>query len=104
MKMEFGAAFIPKSLDEGLTKEEITDLFDMLKGVHAIPMEVQSEGSVAMGFVNCTDAELMDYDLQPLAAFVREILEDPSKESENGEYEFPFDGAGMIDVYIGYTD
>jgi len=99
MKLEFGATFIRKPLGEGLTKEEITDLFDMLSGIHAIPMEVQSEGSVAMGFVNLTDAELMDYDLQPLAAFVREIIEDTSKETE-GEYEFPFDGAGMIDVYI----
>ena len=100
--MEFGAAFIQKPLDEGLTKSEVSDLFDMLKGVSAIPFEVQSENAVAMGFVNRTDAELMEYDMRPLEAFVREILSDTAKENETGRYEFPYDGVGIIDVYIGY--
>lgn len=99
---EFGAAFIQKPLDEGLTKSEVSDLFDMLKGVSAIPFEVQSENAVAMGFINRTDAELMDYDIKPLEAFVREIISDTVNENETGQYEFHYDGAGIIDVYIGY--
>ena len=104
MITEFGAAFIQKPLDEGLKKGEVSDLFDMLKGISAIPFEVQSENAVAMGFVNRTDAELMDYDLKPLAAFVREIISDTKKENETGQYEFHYDGAGIIDVYIGYEE
>ncbi len=99
---EFGAAFIQKPLDEGLTKSEVLDLFDMLKGVSAIPFEVQSEDAVAMGFVNRTDAEMMDYDLKPLEVFVREIISDTANENETGQYEFHYDGSNVVDVYIGY--
>ena len=102
--MEFGAAFIQKPLDEGLTKSETMDLFDMLKGVQVIPLEVQSENATAMGFVNLTDAELMDYDLKPLEAFVREIISDVDKETNDGHYKFHSDGSGIIDVYIGYGE
>ena len=101
---EFGAAFIQKPLDEGLKKGEVSDLFDMLKGISAIPIEVQAENSVAMGFVNRTDAELMNYDLEPLEAFVRGIISDIKKENETGQYEFHYDGVGIIDVYIGYEE
>lgn len=102
--MKFGAAFIQKPLDEGLSKSDVSDLFDMLKGVHAIPIEIQGNNTVAMGFVNLTDAELMDYDLKPLKAFVGEIISDTEKENEMGQYIFHFDGAGEIDVYIGYEE
>ena len=100
----FGAAFIQKPLDEGLTKSETMDLFDMLNGVRAIPLEVQSENATAMGFVNLTDAELMDYDLKPLEAFVKEIISDTNNENIDGRYEFYSHKAEIeiIDVYIGY--
>ncbi len=100
--MEFGAAFIQKPLDEGLTKSEAISLFDVVKGITAIPIEVQSENAVAMGFVNLTDAALMNYNFNPLIAFVREIISDVTNENETGQYEFHFDGAGIIDIYIGY--
>ncbi len=101
---KFGAAFIQKPLDEGLTKSEVSDLFDILKDASAIPFEVQSENVVAMGFVNRTDAELMDYDFKPLEAFVREIISDTVNENETGQYEFHYDGSGIVDVYIGYSN
>ena len=99
---EFGAAFIQKPLDEGLERNEVLDLFDMLKGVSGIPMEVQSENTVAMGFVNRTDAKLMNYDMRKLEEFVRNIISDVENENSSECYEFDFPGVGIIDVYIGY--
>jgi len=62
MKKEFGVALKQKPLDEGLTKYEINSLFNMLKGVDAIPIEIQGENASAMGFINLADAEFLNYE------------------------------------------
>lgn len=100
--MEFSAAFIQKPLDEGLSEKEIIMLFKSLSGTHAIPMEIQAENAVAMGFVNLTDAEFMNYDLRKLEEFVKEIISDVEKENYVGWYEFPVEGVGVLNVFIGY--
>lgn len=102
MPLEFGAAFIQKPLDEGLQRNEILDLFDMMKGVSAIPMEVQAENTIAMGFVNRTDAELMGFDLRQLEEFVRNIISDVENEDSSKYYKYSANGVGIIDIYIGY--
>ena len=104
MLQKFGVALIQKQLDEGLSKAEVTDLYDMLKGVSAIPFEVQSENAVAMGFVNLVDAALMNYDLKPLTEFIREIISDTAKKRgmEARDFRMRLHGVGDIDIYIGH--
>lgn len=87
MNKEYNIALLEKPLDEGLSKSEVMDLFDMLSGAHAIPIEIQGENSAAMGFINLTDAEFMDYKYDELERVVKEILNDMNKENPDCEYE-----------------
>ena len=105
MKKEFGVALKQKPLDEGLTKSEINDLFDMLKGVNAIPVEIQGENASAMGFINLTDAEFLDYKYDndsELGSFIKNILDDVNNENDNNEYKMDVPDVGIIDIYLGY--
>lgn len=102
MKHEFGISLKEKPHDEGLLRAEITDLYDMLSGVDAIPMEVQGEYSSAMGFINLTDAEILDYGYNagsPVYEFVKEILDDMRNETPSGEYVFEYHG-NEIRIYL----
>lgn len=105
MKKEFGVALKQKPLDEGLTKSEINYLFDKLKGIDAIPVEIQGENASAMGFIDPTDAEFLDYKYDndsELGFFIKNILDDVNNESNNNEYEMDIPGVGTIDIYLGY--
>ena len=95
MKTEFNIVLKEKPHDEGLTKAEVMDLYDMLSGVEAIPIEIQGEYSTAMGFINLTDAEFMNYDYSNLESYIQEILNDMEKENEDCEYQ--------IDTNCGYS-
>lgn len=89
---EYSIALKEKPLDEGLSRAEVTGLFDHLNGVHAIPIEVQGEFSTAMGFINVTDAELIDFSYgegTDIYEFIKGILDDTGKETPTGEYVFP---------------
>ena len=102
MKTHFGIVLKEKPLDEGLTHEEVNDLFDMLTDTECIPYEVQAENSTAMGFINLTDADYLDFNYaegSPIYSFIQSILEDMDKESETGEYAFSATN-GDIDIYI----
>ena len=88
VKSEYNIVLKEKTLDEGLTKAEICDMYDLLSGISAIPVEFQGECSTAMEFINLTDAGWMNYDYSKLGVFVTSILNDVENESPNGEYEF----------------
>ena len=86
MEKTYGVILREKSLDDGLTLEDVTMMIKKLHGIEGIPVEFQGEGSVAMGFINLTDAEIMNYDYSALEEMVFEVLNDPDK--PRGEYTF----------------
>jgi len=100
MKLSFGIALKEKPLDEGLTKEEILDLFDLMHGVVAIPMDVRSGDSAAMGFINRTDAGFLGHDLDPVSDFIRILLEDSNLASDDGTYIYTSQNGSEIDIYL----
>lgn len=84
---QYAFALIEKPHDEGLTRSEVCDLYDMLSGMEVIPVDIQAEHSAAMGFVGIEDAEALDYDLREAESYIRSILEDMEKENNNCEYK-----------------
>ncbi len=99
MRTEYNIVLKEKPFDEGLTKEEVVDLFDMLSGPEAIPVEIQGESSSAMGIINLTDAEYMSYDYTALEELVKSILNDMDCESETCKYEVP-NAYGVSTMYL----
>lgn len=98
----YGIMLREKELDGALTREEVTELFDGLNGLSAIPVEFQGEFGAAMGFINLTDAELIDYEYGPdteLYNFIKSILDDMEEETPTGEYVFRSERAD-IDIKI----
>lgn len=91
--MEFGLALIEKEGNDGLTKSEAMDLFDMLNNVEAYPIEIfaQEHERTAMGFISASAAVFLNYEYyenSELHDFVAAILDDMNLESEGGIYEF----------------
>lgn len=99
LNKEYNIALLEKPLDEGLSKSEVMDLFDMLSGANAIPIEIQGENSAAMGFINLTDAEFMNYDYTKLENFVKSVLNDMNNENDNCEYEVE-NNCGYSTLYL----
>ena len=95
-----GVALIEKPLDEGLTRGEVADLFDLLHGTSGIPIEIQAEHSTAMGFINLTDAEAMNYDYTALKELLAPIMNDMSKEKPDCSYTLDLPGIGEIDIWM----
>ena len=97
---KFGVVLKEKPLDEGLTRSEVMDLFDMLSGVEAIPIEIQGDvNSTAMGFINLTDADWMDYDYSKLEDVVKNILNDMNNEKDPPIYECP-NNNGVTTIWL----
>ena len=96
-----GVALKQKPLEDGLTREEASDLFDMLSGPEGIPIDISGQNACAMGFVNQTDADLIDFDFQPLKDAVMEILNNKNNESRTGFYVMRTKRVDL-DIYIGY--
>ena len=95
----YGVALLEKPLDAGLTKNESTKLFDRLHGIEAIPIEIQAEHSTAMGWINLTDAEILNYEYTGLTEFIQTILEDMENENPDGVYVYD-DGTNEIDIFL----
>lgn len=94
----FGVALFERPLDEGLTQQESNELFEKLHGTTAIPIEIEAEFSVAMGWINLVDAEILDYDTTGLKEFIRNILENMEKENSDGEYTY--DNGSEIEIFM----
>lgn len=77
---------------DGINRNDVIDLFDMLSENEAFPIELSAyaQESSAMGFITPKAAELVDYDYEKsgLHNYIAAILDDMDRESENCEYEF----------------
>ena len=76
----------------GLTRNDVIDLFDMLNNemVYPIELEAREHESVAMGFISPKAAESLDYDYEKsgLHDFIASILDDMNNEFDTCEYQF----------------
>ena len=103
----YGIALIERPHDEGINQEETVKLFSKLHGRYGIPYEVDGEYSSAMGFINLSDAEIMDYNYgegSGVYQFIQSILNDMGNENESKEYSYESHGeffTNTIDIYIG---
>lgn len=90
--MEYGIVLREKPGNEGLTRNDVIDLFDMLGDKEAYPIEIEAREheSSAMGFISPRAAEQLKYDYKEsgLTGFVEKIIDDMENESENCTYEF----------------
>ena len=77
---------------EGISRNDVIDLFDMLDGTEAYPIELYSneQEGYAMGFITPKAADLVDYDYENsgLREYIASILDDMEQESKTCEYEF----------------
>jgi len=94
--MKFDVVFFERELDKGLNRIEIDNLLSICKGDEVIPLEIQGEYSVAMGFISLDMAESMNYVYDALAEKVKRILDDINQETENHIYKY--------DVYEMFLD
>lgn len=98
MKREFDIVLIEKPIEEGLTRTNCMDMFDMLKGIEAYPIEIENPCgiSLAMGFIGQAAADRINYDYKDLFDYLKSILADMELESEDDCYEFQ-----NLDIYLG---
>ena len=77
---------------EGISRNDVVELFDMLDSTEAFPIELSSyeHENVAMGFITPRAADLVDYDYENsgLREYISSILDDMERESDTCEYEF----------------
>lgn len=88
---KFGIVLREKPFPYGLTKQDVAELYDMLDGEEAFPLELEPDyaESSAMGFITPEAAEALEYEYQTgLREFVANILDDMENESEDGTYEY----------------
>ena len=100
IKGNISVALIQKSLDNGLTKNESSAVGNLVEDEEIIPIEIQGENASAMGFIGVDMAEKLSYNYEKLAAFIREILNDVTKEHSTGLYRFVDDKDYL--VYLDY--
>jgi len=88
----FGVALRETEGTDGLNRNDVVDLFDMLDDDEAYPIEISAKEheSSAMGFIGVTATNELDFDYEKsgLNDFVAGILDDMGKESEDCCYEF----------------
>ena len=88
----YGLVLREKYGTEGISKNDVIDLFDMLDDTEAYPIELSAyaQESSAMGFITPKAAEMVNYDYEGsgLRNFIASILDDMCAENENCEYEF----------------
>ena len=87
----YGLVLREKYCTDGITKTDVMDMFDMLDGTEAYPIELSAyaQESSAMGFITPKAAEMVNYDYEEsgLRNFIASILDDMCAENENCEYE-----------------
>ena len=91
--------FFQRQIDDGgLYPEELRKLLNMLDyDVPLLPLEIEGNSCIAIGFILEKAADHLNFDYKNLFSFVREILNDVNKETPNNEYIF--DG---LDIFLGY--
>ena len=90
--MKYDVALIEKPFFEGISFSEIESLFNLLLTDEVYPIEIQSNcESSAMGFITSEAADKIDYAYETntyFECFVKDILDDIDKESEDHIYEY----------------
>jgi hypothetical protein len=76
----YGVALKEKSPDDGLDIVDAIGLFARLNDKQGIPIEIEADNSIAMGFVSMTEAEAMDYDFSGLKELLVPVMNDMEKE------------------------
>ena len=94
--MKFDVVFFERELNKGLSRIEIDNLLNICREDEVIPLEIQGENSVAMGFISLDMAKSMNYVYDDLEWRVKQILDDMDQETENHTYEY--------DVYKMFLD
>ena len=87
-KKTYDIVLLERPLDTGLSKTEISAIFDLLPNDTAIPLEFQAEYSTAMGAIDTETAEALDYNYDALSEFIVTILNDMDNENSTNEYDF----------------
>lgn len=89
---KFDAVFMEKPIEDGLERNDINTLLDMIKDKPVFPLEIININltSAAMGFITADAADQIDSYGQesPFGNFISSILADMDKENENGVYDF----------------
>lgn len=99
MKTDYDVVLKEKPLDCGLTRTEVCDMFDMLAETECIPLDIQSEGSAAMGFIGIDCSERIGYDFSNLERMISDVLDDMENETPGCEYSLPAE-EGEVTVYL----
>lgn len=87
----YGLVLKEKACTDGLSRNEVMDLYDMLDESAAYPIELSAytQESTAMGFITTKAAEKVDYDYEAsgLHEYIASILDDMDREHKTCEYE-----------------
>lgn len=83
----YDVVLMERPLDDGLTKIEITELLEKING-SVIPLDIVGDYSAAMGFITFDAADLLNYDFDKISEYVKSIINDMKKESEDCTYKF----------------
>lgn len=88
MTDKFDVVLIEKPGEEGLNKDEMLFLFDLIEG-EAYPMEVMATQveSSAMGLITAKAARKLNFEYSCLEHTIASILDDMSLETPAGIYE-----------------
>lgn len=101
---KYGVVLKEKCGAEGLTREEMSELLDILEGEQMFPLDLEAREHecAAEGFINPYCAGILDYDYESSGFhdFIAGILDDMDNESENNEYEYWYNGC-KIPIYLG---
>ena len=88
----FGLVLREKECNDGLDRNDVIDLFDLLDEDGGYPIEISAKEheSSAMGFITANAANKLEFDYEKsgLNDFIAGILDDVGKESEDCQYEF----------------
>ena len=88
----YGIVLKEKPLMEGLRKDDVLNLIELLDNEEGYPIEIWAKyvESSAMGFISPAAAELLDYEYidSGLSDFIACILDNMELESSTNEYEF----------------
>lgn len=106
--MSYGVVLKEKEFCDGLTVNDVNELFNLLDDSKAYPIEIYAKKHEcsAMGFISVKGAETIGYDYttdgilnargEELHNFVANILDDMDNETDNHEYNY-FNG---IKIYM----
>jgi len=92
MTKKYGVVLKEKYGVDGLTKDDVVEMFDKLSDDEAFPIELSAREheSSAMGFITDAAANVLDYDYERSGFhdFIALILDDMNNESKDGTYKF----------------